>query len=198
MAGDPSIDGPGAAAIGARLQALHDLIEARMKQDDTQQKAFDHLYEELRQYKDDFVFQQEKPFLLDLLLFYDSLNWFQQSLARQEMSSDVIADSFQYLLDEFLEMLYRRDVVPCESIERFDRKLHKAVRVVAAPTADDDWKVQAVLKRGFVRGEKQLRAEEVAVARFGIEAEGETAVGVGGRESGVPGGSGEPRTNSRE
>lgn len=199
MADETSSDGQGTAAISDRLQALHDLIEARMKQDDTQQKAFDQLYEELRQYKDDFVFQQEKPFLLDLLLFYDSLNWFQQSLARKEMSGDVIADSFQYLLDEFLELLYRRDVVPCESIDRFDRKLHKAVRVVAASTAGDDWKVQAVLKRGFVRGEKQLRAEEVAVARFGIEAEGEsTAVAGGGRDSGVPVGNGASRTNSRE
>lgn len=197
MADDPSTDGKGTAAISERLQALHDLIEARMKQDDTQQKAFDQLYEELQQYKDDFVFQQEKPFLLDLLLFYDSLNWFQQSLARKEMSGDVIADSFQYLLDEFLELLYRRDVVPCESMERFDRKLHKAVRVVAASSATDDWKVQAVLKRGFMRGEKQLRAEEVAVARFGAEPEAEAATG-GGRDSGAQAGNGPTRTDPQE
>ncbi len=163
------------ASISERVQALHDLIQDRMRQDDIQQKAFDQLYEELRQYKDDFVFQQEKPFLLDLLLFYDSLNWFQQSLARKEMSADVITDSFQYLLDEFLELLYRRDVVPCESVERFDRKMHKAVRVVPAVGAQDDWKVQAVLKRGFMRGEKQLRAEEVAVSRFGAEADVEAS-----------------------
>ena len=159
--------------VSERLTALHELIEARMRQDDIQQKAFDQLYEELRQYKDDFVFQQEKPFLLDLLLFYDSLNWFQQSLARKEMSADVITDSFQYLLDEFLELLYRRDVTPCESVEKFDRKMHKAVRVVPASAAADDWKVQAVLKRGFTRGDKQLRAEEVAIARFGVESEGD-------------------------
>ncbi len=162
---------PADGNISERLQALHDLITDRVRQDDIQQKAFDQLYEELRQYKDDFVFQQEKPFLLDLLLFYDSLNWFQQSLARKETSADVISDSFQYLLDEFLELLYRRDVTPCESVERFDRKMHKAVRVVPAGSAAEDWRVQAVLKRGFMRGEKQLRAEEVAVSRFGAEAE---------------------------
>lgn len=170
-----SVAGPSNTVLQEKLQALHDLVADRMRQEDVQQKAFDQLYEELRQYKDDFVFQQEKPFLLDLLLFYDSLNWFQQSLERKEMSADVITDSFQYLLDEFLELLYRRDVVPCESVERFDRKMHKAVRVVPAATAGEDWKVQAVLKRGFMRGEKQLRAEEVAVARFGAEAEVEAA-----------------------
>jgi molecular chaperone GrpE (heat shock protein) len=129
--------------------------------------AFDQLYEELRQYKEDFLFQSEKPFLLDLLLFYDSLNWFQQSLQRQEMSPDVVADSFQYLLDEFLELLYRRDVVPCESTARFDRRLHKAVRVIPSTEPGEDWRVQAVIKRGFVRGERLLRAEEVAVFRTG-------------------------------
>jgi molecular chaperone GrpE (heat shock protein) len=161
-------------SVGQRLQALHDLIQDRMRQDDIQQRAFDQLYEELRQYKEDFVFQQEKPFLLDLLLFYDSLNWFQQSIERKEMSPDVITDSFQYLLDEFLELLYRRDVVPCESVERFDRKLHKAVRVVPTSNPAEDWHVQAVLKRGFTRGDKQLRAEEVAVSRFGVEAESDS------------------------
>lgn len=148
-----------------RVDELAELFKERIRSDSVQQKAFDQLYEELRQYKDDFIFQSEKPFLLDLLLFYDSLNWFQQSLQKQEMSPDVVADSFQYLLDEFLELLYRRDVVPCESATRFDRRLHKAVRVVPATKTDDDWKVQAVLKRGFVRSDRLLRAEEVSVYR---------------------------------
>lgn len=159
--------------IAARLDALTELFQERMRSDSVQQKAFDQLYEELKQYKEDFLFQAEKPFLLDLLLFYDSLNWFHQSLQKQEMSPEVVADSFQYLVDEFLELLYRRDVVPCDSAERFDRRLHKAVRVVPASTAEEDWKVQSVLKRGFVRGERLLRPEEVAVYRAAGEAEGD-------------------------
>lgn len=154
-----------------RVEELAELFKERIRSDGVQQKAFDQLYEELRQYKDDFIFQTEKPFLLDLLLFYDSLNWFQQSLHKQEMSPEVVADSFQYLLDEFLELLYRRDVVPCESTLRFDRRLHKAVRVVPTGNPSDDWRVQAVLKRGFVRGERLLRAEEVAVFRHGTDGE---------------------------
>ena len=154
-----------------KVEALGELFKERLRSDSVQQKAFDQLYEELRQYKEDFVFQTEKPFLLDLLLFYDSLNWFQQSLQKQEMSADVIADSFQYLLDEFLELLYRRDVVPCESSPTFDRRLHKAVRVIPSTDPRADWKVQAVLKRGFVRGDRLLRAEEVAVYRTGADGE---------------------------
>jgi molecular chaperone GrpE (heat shock protein) len=163
MANDRTVD--------ERVEELTELFRERLRTDAVQQKAFDQLYEELRQYKDDFIFQTEKPFLLDLLLFYDSLNWFQQSLQKQEMSPDVVADSFQYLLDEFLELLYRRDVVPSESTSRFDRRVHKAVRVVPSPNPADDWRVQAILKRGFVRGDRLLRAEEVAVFRSGADAD---------------------------
>jgi molecular chaperone GrpE (heat shock protein) len=153
----------------ARLDEIASMLRDRSRQDEAHQKAFDTLYEELKQYKEDFIFQAEKPFLLDLLLFYDSLNWFHESLERREMSPDVVNDSFQYLLDEFLELLYRRDVVPCEGSDRFDRKVHKAVRVTPATDAADDWKVEAVLKRGFVRNDKILRPEEVSVYRYGAE-----------------------------
>lgn len=157
--------------LAKKIDELVALAKERQKSEDAQQRAFDTLYEELRQYKEDFIFQAEKPFLLDLLLFYDSLNWFHQSLQKREMSPDVVTDSFQYLLDEFLELLYRRDVLPCESAEKFDRKLHKAVRVVPTTDAGEDWRVNAVLKRGFLRGDRVLRAEEVAVYRYGAEAE---------------------------
>ncbi|HNC97752.1 MAG TPA: hypothetical protein PKW90_16590, partial [Myxococcota bacterium] len=59
--------------IQDRLDELTRLFKERIERDEVQQRAFDQLYEELRQYKEDFLFQTEKPFLLDLLLFYDSL-----------------------------------------------------------------------------------------------------------------------------
>lgn len=155
--------------IEQKLEELARLFKERIERDEVQQRAFDQLYEELRQYKEDFLFQTEKPFLLDLLLFYDSLSWFQQSLQRGELNPEVVNDSFQYLMDEFLELLYRRDVVPCEPAERFDMKLHKAVKVVPTENSSEDWKVQAILKRGFIRGNRVLRAEEVAVLRAGGE-----------------------------
>lgn len=158
--------------VARKLDDLTQLLRERLKADDAQQKAFDTLYEELRQYKEDFVYQAEKPFLLDMLLFYDSLNWFHTSLQKREMSPEVVTDSFQYLLDEFLELLYRRDVVPCDGAERFDRRLHKAVRVVPTNRGEEDWKIESVLKRGFLRADKVLRPEEVAVFRLGGDTSG--------------------------
>ncbi|TNE89161.1 MAG: nucleotide exchange factor GrpE [Deltaproteobacteria bacterium] len=153
------------ATIATSVGDIQRMVADRLQNDQAKEKAFDQLYEELRQYKDDFLFQAEKPLLLDLLLFYDSLNWFQESMVKQEMSPDVIADSFQYLIDEFLEILYRRDVNPMEALDTFDRKIHKAVKVEPTDNAEEDYKIKQILKRGFTRSGRILRAEEVIISR---------------------------------
>jgi molecular chaperone GrpE (heat shock protein) len=147
------------------MEEIRQILIERSQGEQIQQKAFDALYEELRQYKEDFIYQAEKPLLLDLLLFYDSLNWFQKSLVNKEMSLDVVADSFQYLIDEFLEVLYRRDVLPMESSNRFDPRTQKAVKLLPSIEGVTDQDVAQVLKRGFTRGDRVLRAEDVVIYR---------------------------------
>ncbi len=146
-----------------QLMEIRGHLEASANAEQAHRKAFDALYEELRQYKEDFIFQAEKPLLLDLLLFYDSLNWFQRSLREGEMSVEVAADSFQYLIDEFLEVLYRRDVQPMEPRERFDRKAQKAVKALPTRDPEQHERIAQVLKRGFTRADRVLRPEEVVV-----------------------------------
>jgi molecular chaperone GrpE (heat shock protein) len=153
---------PESDPISREVERLRAALE---QQNETSRRSFDALYEELRQYKEDFIFQSEKPLLLDLLLFYDSLNWFQQSIIKGEMSPEVIADSFQYLIDEFIELLYRRDVLPMETRKRFDRENQKAIQVVPTDDPKLDYAVKRVLKRGFSRADRKLRAEEVIIHR---------------------------------
>ncbi len=151
--------------LAESVGTLKDFVHQQSTRDALQQRAFDQLYTELRQYKDDFIFQTEKPLLLDLLLFHDSLSWFKQSLVNQEMSAEVIADSFQYLLDEFQELLYRRDVLPLDPRDEFDRETQKVVKVTTTSDPGLDYKVQQVVKRGFTRAGRLLRAEEVVLLR---------------------------------
>ncbi len=158
------------SALAEEVTNLRDFVQQQDRRDEIQQQAFDALYEELRQYKDDFIYQMEKPLLLDLLLFYDSLNWFQQSLVKQEMSPEVIADSFQYLIDEFLELLYRRDTLPMDSKQSFDRESQKAIKVVYTQDESKDYRVRQVLKRGFTRAGRILRPEEVVILRYTSDA----------------------------
>ncbi len=148
------------------VEKVQETVQTRMAEDPIREAAFERLYAELKDYKEDFVAKSERPLLLDLLLLYDSFIWFQQSLLKQEMSPEVIADSFQFLIDELLEVLYRRDVVPMQKTEVFDRTAQRAVKVVAAERAEDDSRIAQVLKRGFVRNDKSLRPEEVVVFKW--------------------------------
>lgn len=175
---------PHTAAVLEAIDALRSQVEGQSQREDVQAKAFEQLYQELRQYKDDFVYQSEKPLLLDLLLFYDSLTWFQTALIRREMSPEVVADSFQYLIDELLEVLYRRDVVMTESSETFDRERQKAIKVVQTADPKADYRVEQVLKRGFVRGSRSLRPEEIVLARYRPEATPSAAAGGAGPSGG--------------
>ena len=153
------------AALLEEVRQLR-LAFADQKQQDTIQKdAFNRLYSELEQYKEDFIFQSEKPLLLDLLLFYDSMSWFHESIVKQEMAPDAIEESFQYLMDELLELLYRRDVTPMEPAERFHKERHRARQIVKTHLPEHHERITQVLKRGFLRSEKVLRAEDVIVAR---------------------------------
>ena len=156
----------GLAGTLARIQATLDQRDAAAE---VQKEAFDRLHQELTQYKEDFVFQASKPFLLDLLMFYDSLSWFHRSLVKPDVTPEVIAESFQYLVDEFLEVLYRQDIVPVEGTRTFDARIHKAVKVVPTQDAARNNVVDQVLKRGFSRGGRVLRPEEVVVCRHGLK-----------------------------
>lgn len=188
MSNAPQVPTASAASADSRLDALLSAIQelrtdldGQGRREEVQAKALEQLYQELRQYKDDFIYQSEKPLLLDLLLFYDSLTWFQGALIRKEMSPEVVADSFQYLIDELLEVLYRRDVVMTESREVFDRETQKAIKLVHTADPKADYRVQQVLKRGFVRGGRSLRPEEVVLARFRGEVT-EPTTGSGGSD----------------
>ncbi len=105
----------------------------------------------------------DKPLLLDLLMFFDSLQWFQTSLLDQDVSRDVVAESYQHLLDEFLEMLSRRDILPIDAKRSLDETIHRVVRAVPTTIEQDDGRVLQVVRRGFMRDMEVLRKEEVLV-----------------------------------
>ena len=157
------------AELAGALSRIQAALDQRNTAAEVQKEAFDRLHQELTQYKEDFVFQTTKPFLLDLLMFYDSLSWFHHSLVKPDVTPEVIAESFQYLVDEFLEVLYRQDITPVEGTRTFDARIHKAVKVVGTTDVSRNNVVEQVLKRGFCRGGRVLRPEEVVVCRHGLK-----------------------------
>lgn len=152
--------------LSEAVESLQKVVDARLGEDAIREKAFERLYAELKDYKEGFLREQERPLLLDLCLLYDSMSWFHQRLAEARTSPEALADAFQLLVDELLEVLYRRDVVPMERTEAFDPAIHKAVQLQSAPSAADDNHVAQVLKRGFLHHGKTLRPEDVVVWRW--------------------------------
>ena len=53
-----------------------------------------------------------------------------------------------------------------EPIDTVDRALHRVVSVEPAETAEEDGRIVARVKRGFLWRDKVLRPEEIVVRRF--------------------------------
>lgn len=145
------------------MKQIHALVEKMSYEESATKKAFATLYRELEQYKSEFVFKMEKGLLLDLLSFFDSLMWFQTVVKTTPEHTD---ENLKYLIDEFLEILRRRDVSPYPLAEKFDRKLHRILQVVPTEDQSQDGNIEAILRRGFFRGQHSLRDEEVSIYRF--------------------------------
>ena len=144
------------------LQQIKGSLEQFMREDSSTKRAFDTLYQELQQYKSDFLFQFEKGFLIDLLSFYDSLVWYQNML---DSNADDSKESFTYLIEEFYELLRRRDVVPMPASETLDRTKHRVIQLEETDNPEKDKRVATIIRRGFMRGERILREEEVSLYR---------------------------------
>ena len=145
------------------LQEIKAILEERLSYDATKEKAMDRLSEELKLYKDDFIFQSQKPLLIDLIMLLDGVERLLDSL---ESGQDRVREGLGNLKVELLEILYRRDVVPFDSHpETLDYKLHKTVKTVATTVETENNRVEKVLKPGFRWKDKVLRPEEVVILK---------------------------------
>jgi molecular chaperone GrpE (heat shock protein) len=141
--------------IISELTRIRTALEVLEKQDSASKQAFNALYEEMEDYKQDAFFNVERSILLDLLVFYDGLKW--------SVSSTEDADSNKQIMDDFMDLLARRDVVPIPKLDRFDAKFHRILQVVSTDDSELDGTIAQVLKRGFYRGDKVLRIEDVSL-----------------------------------
>jgi molecular chaperone GrpE (heat shock protein) len=153
------------------LKEIKSIIQERLEYDAVKEKAFDKLYEDMRQQRElpNILDRNIKPLLTDLLLLYDNMKHFEISLTIQQSSnSETILQDFKYLLDDLLETLYRQEVIPIEDdgSGNFNSKIHKATRTEATETQDEDFKIVDVVRQGFLWRDKVLRPQEVVIRRF--------------------------------
>lgn len=153
--------------IIAGVTALNQIIKERLVYDHVKEEAFDRLYVEVEEVRQERGFQQIRPLLMDLILLYDRIELGMQQLYGLEGSMPEVVQLLQSFRDELLEVLYRREVeaivVPTAT---FDRTLQQAVSVQPTVVLSEHNQVVRVVRRGFRYRSRILRSEEVIISSY--------------------------------
>ncbi|MEZ5549037.1 MAG: nucleotide exchange factor GrpE [Pseudomonadales bacterium] len=149
-------------SVELSISKLVTLVESRLASDAVKEKAFDRLYAELEEAKQDREFEQFRPFFTDLILLFDRLEHLSnEPLETQESSSIVVS-----IRDELLEILSRRRVDLIPPNEHFDPAFQNALGVEGTNDEAENNRIARVVRRGFRYNSRVIRHEEVFVYRF--------------------------------
>lgn len=153
------------------LQEIKGFIQDRLEYDDVKEKAFNKLYEEMKEQKEQAALFDKavEPLLRDLLLLYDNMKQFESSLVnQQDLSKEKILQNFKYIVDDLIETLYRQDVIPMNEdfSTPFNSKLQRAIKTEFTDNVSEDYGILKILRNGFKWREKILRPQEVMIKRF--------------------------------
>jgi len=150
------------------------LVESINERESSQEKVFNTLHSELREYKNDFIYEHLKPIVRPLLFLYDSMEQFDAEVAEAErnhsggqgaISSNLVRQNIQYFKDQLVEALRICEVTPMETPRgQFNPKLHKVIDVVPVK-AEQDGTIQRVIRSGWYINQQVLRSAEVIVGR---------------------------------
>lgn len=153
--------------ILADVAALHQTIEERLTYDRVKEEAFNRLYAEVEEVRQERNFQQLRPLLVDLILLYDRIELGIQQVDETARDFSDIVQLLKSFRDEVLEILYRRDVeaIVVES-STFDRTLQQVIKLQPTDLADKHNQVARVVRRGFRYRNRILRSEEVIVNNY--------------------------------
>jgi molecular chaperone GrpE (heat shock protein) len=190
--GDPSgdtSDGQSAATNGSEPADLQErlakmqnemlrmsrLVESINERESSQEKVFNTLHSELRDYKNDFIYEHLKPIVRPLLFLYDSMEQFDAEVAEADknqrgvegriMSPKLVRQNIQYFKDQLVEALRICEVTPMETPRgQFNPKLHKVIDVVPVK-AEQDGTIQRVIRSGWYINQQVLRSAEVIVGK---------------------------------
>lgn len=132
-------------------------------------QAYDQLYEELRQYKDNFLRSAQKPLFLDLILLFDGVSRTIATFAdlpAEGITREAVVDALTHTRDEILELLYRRDIERIDEVpKKLDINFQKPVSRLDTDNPDEDRDIAQVVREGFRWSGAVLRAQEVVVKR---------------------------------
>lgn len=148
--------------IKAFVLSLKELFHGKISIDKSQREAFDKLYDEMKLYKENFVFSAMRPIIMDLVLLYDNI----KRMEKYTEDTNVLKAT-SHIKEELLEILYRQDVEPIITTEtKIDRKLQKVIKSVSTCSEFENGDIIEVVREGFLRDGKTLRLQEVICKKY--------------------------------
>ena len=166
---EPRADAPAVSEVLRALEDFQNRFEQHLQ--DTaacSQSAFDRLYEEMRQYKNNFVLEVQRGLLLDVLMLHDNIDKLKSHCKEAgEIDLPTLVQNLEGLTVEAEEILARRGIDRLRTpVEKLDRQTQKAVGVVLTSDPEQHMVVAESRKRGFMLGDKAFRKEEVVVMKY--------------------------------
>jgi molecular chaperone GrpE (heat shock protein) len=160
--------------VTAALDKLHSQLS---RDSSVTKKLFDAMHEELKGYKDGFLFDAlQKPVLRDLITLYDDLSEVCRQTSKElkteegaqpQANLQRLSDNLGNVLHSVVEILERREVtmLPARS-GKLDKRTQKAVAVEAAQSAEENGDVVRSIKPGFEWRGQIVRPEHVAIKKW--------------------------------
>jgi molecular chaperone GrpE (heat shock protein) len=158
--------------LGLQLQKIGDDIAAIRSRESMNQRLFDSLHTELLKYRDDFLRESlQRPFIHDLINLYDDLSsllaQLHKSVAGKEKRGRVSQwhDNLENAVHSLIEVLHRLDVREIEPQERVDLAYHRVISYEPTDAPEENGRITARLRWGFIWRGKLVRPEEVIAKR---------------------------------
>lgn len=153
--------------LQSNFSSLVHLFERRLSYDKTKEMAFDRLYQEMEELKQEQTLKDLRPLYIDLILLVDRIEQIEYDLGENGMSTPEIESILETLKHEVLEILYRRGVEQIEHTPKyFDPKYQKVVDCEPTMNPDEDNLVVGIRRDGYKFNDFVLRPEEVVIRKY--------------------------------
>ncbi|SHF08898.1 GrpE protein [Seinonella peptonophila] len=153
--------------LQTNFASLVHLFERRLSYDKTKEMAFDRLYQEMEELKQEQTFNELRPLYIDLILLIDRMEQIEFDLEENGAASPEVENIMVTLKNEVLEILYRRGVEQIEHTpEYFDPTFQKVVDTEPTYNPSEDNLVVGIRRDGYRFQDMVLRPEEVVIKKF--------------------------------
>lgn len=155
------------SGLHSNFTSLVRLVEKRLSYDKTKEAAFERLYSEMDDMKQEQDLNQLRPLYIDLILFHDRMESIYKDAIDSGALSPELTDLLRSLNGELMEILYRRGVEPIIlTSDKFDPKIQEVVRIEPTTDPNEDNLITDIVRNGFKYKDVILRPTKVVIKKY--------------------------------